>query len=107
MLEHTMIFLGYDLLRQGSWALIEERGKKVYIEDKDCQRAREVINGLSAVSTELPGWQEQILVPEIEEKDGIETIVGVANPWQCQVEYSDQAYQDLLEIADRVVEVAA
>jgi hypothetical protein len=100
-----MIFLGYDPCRQGTWALIEEKGVRVYIANRN-HRAREVINGLCAVGERLPDKQRLVAQGfEYHDDGAIDLVIQIREPWQVAVEYSDQAYQDLLEIADAVHQV--
>ncbi len=85
-----LIYLGYDPLVQGAVAMHD--GTVLCIpDDQDSSRQSEVINGLLAVSTRV---SQDATVGE-----GNITVI-IRSPWSHTVEYSDQAWRDLCEIAD-------
>lgn len=91
--EHY-IFLGYDIMRQCTWALHD--GSLIRIDDADNPRIPQVINGLCDVGRKLK--PHEMYRTRSEGAGEPEVVLIVQNPWQVQVDYSDQAWDDLLEI---------
>jgi hypothetical protein len=89
----SMIYLGYDGMEQAVFA--EHMGEFIKIKDRDNPRISEVIDGLCAVSERIE--------PEKPITEGNVSVV-IREIWTHRVEYSDQAWADLLEIGELVTE---
>lgn len=87
--QRRRIYLGYDVERQLPMAMHEGT---VIVCDKS-RRATEIMIGLNAVARPLP--QPEITLERI---DGVEVVVEVRSSWLKTVQYSDQAWNDLLSI---------
>lgn len=86
-----MIYLGYDPLNQGVFA--RHGDHRIFVPSNSGDRADEVLDGLAAVGTKLPRTME------IEQPEGGEfNLIVFENPYQYSVEFSEQAWKDLLEI---------
>jgi len=90
-----MIYLGYDPIRQGTWARHED--KRIFVAHRDDRRIGEVLGGLHNVSTPI-----SLADPMAFDVDGVEIYINIDLGWQCTVDYSDQAWNDLLEIGELV-----
>jgi len=93
----SKILLGYNPLKQVDLAMW--RGTVLTCDNSD--RACEIINGLYDVSEKIPP-NEPILLDT--DENGIEVAVVVTSPWMRSVEYSDQAWNDLLSVATERLE---
>ena len=90
-----LIFLGYDIMRQATYAL--HQGSLIKCEDSE--RASQVLNGLTQVGEWLnAGKPVEHQFGPMTDEDGVEVHVVIQTPWQLKVAYSDQAWNDLLEI---------
>ena len=84
-----MIYLGYDIMRQVCIARYQDA--TIVCEDSD--RAAEILNGLCDVAEDLPRAQDAQ-----GEVDGVEVVIVSHTPWMKAVQYSDQAWNDLLSV---------
>lgn len=73
-----MIYMGYDMLEQGVVAWNEDTAASIFVRD-GAPGAEEVLNGLHSVSE--PSDRENEI-------------------WMCQVQYSDQAWDDLICVGE-------
>ncbi|KKK87650.1 hypothetical protein LCGC14_2751120 [marine sediment metagenome] len=85
-----MILLGYDIMMQET--VVRYKDQKLIL--KECDRAREIINGLVAVSKKVssrPMWSSQ--------QGDLEINVLIRTPYTRYVEYSEKAWSALLSVA--------
>ncbi len=85
------IYLGYDIMRQQG--VVGYNGQKLYFQESD--RASEIFKGLYAVSERIPKQ------PMSSDQQGdLEICVLIVTPWSHKVEYSKQAWSDLLSVSE-------
>ena len=87
-----MIYLGYDPVCQAEIAM--HNGTVIVCDGS--QRASEILNGLCTVALPHPELHSAGV------EDGVEIVVRT--PWMKTVQYSDQAWNDLLSVALEVIE---
>lgn len=88
-----MIYLGYDIRNQRALARYDNH--TIICQNND--RATEILNGLIAMGEKLP--ENQPISCDDDDGD-VEVILLVQTPWMYQVQYSDQAWEDLLSVEE-------